>query len=262
MLRQLGRFFDDYDLSAITPTLLAEWRTWRRTEGVTASTVNREEEILKHMLTKAVGTYLEANPIARQPRLRTVDVETRILTADEETRVLAAATDPVDKATILCGLDALMRRGSVAALARAQDHDTYVTLLNAKQGTYKVPVSVRLRKALDALPETDTLFFPGLSSADLGDRFAAVCARAKVAAHRDDGGVTFHCLRHTGASRMLAAGVDIKTVMRIGGWSSLAILQRYLHPTDAVAQAAVNLIGRTPQSRGTRKGQRKAKKSR
>jgi integrase len=54
----------------------------------------------------------------------------------------------------------------------------------------------------------------------------------------------FHCLRHTGASRMLAAGVDVKTVMEIGGWKNLAVMQRYLHPTDERKREAVNAIGK------------------
>ena len=61
---------------------------------------------------------------------------------------------------------------------------------------------------------------------------------------RRSGGVTFHCLRHTGASRMLVeGGVDLETVRQIGGWSSYRMLQRYVHPTDAARRAAVEAIG-------------------
>jgi integrase len=45
-------------------------------------------------------------------------------------------------------------------------------------------------------------------------------------------GLTVHHLRHTAASRMLDAGVDVKTVQEILGHSSLDITPRYLH-TDA-----------------------------
>lgn len=243
MLRKLGEFFDRYDLVAIDRPLTQEWRTWRR-RSVKASTVNREEEILKHMLNQAVGKYLESNPIAGMTRLRTVDTETRILTAAEERRVLAAAKDPIEKAAILCGLDALMRRGSVVKLSRQQDHRTYLTLLNAKAGTYKVPVSTRLRKALDAVPKRGALYFEDYTPNGLAQLFADVCTRAKVTIGREADGITFHALRHTGASRMLAAGVDVKTVMLIGGWRNLKVLERYLHPNDAAKRDAVNAIGK------------------
>lgn len=252
MLRKLGEYFDPYQLLAITPTLVAEWKTWRKAT-VSASTINREEEILKHLLNRSIGEYIDANPIARQARLRTEDVEARTLTATEERALLRKASDPIDRAIILCGLDALMRRGSVAKLARAQDHGTYLTLLNAKQGTYKVPISARLRRALNAVKGDSLLYFPDCSPKDIAERFLDLCARAKVTTGREARGVTFHSLRHTGASRMLAAGVDIKTVMRIGGWKNLKVLERYLHPTDEAALAAVNLIGGTSQSRETSK---------
>jgi len=36
-------------------------------------------------------------------------------------------------------------------------------------------------------------------------------------------------LRHTFASRLVMAGVDLMTVMQLGGWKSLAMVQRYGH---------------------------------
>lgn len=248
MLKQLGAFFDDYELAAIDRQLREEWRTWRA-EDVSASTINREDELLKHMLSLAVGKYIDANPIGGAARLRPNDVETRILTRDEEQRLLETARrTPLDYAAVLCGLDGLMRRGSVATLKRAQDHGRFLTLLNAKAGTYKVPVSRRLRQALDAIDAGDGLlarYFAAYGARvdqAISRMFAALCARADVSAGRAQNGVTFHSLRHTGASRMLEAGVDIKTVMRIGGWRNLKTLERYLHPTDAAAQRAVNTI--------------------
>lgn len=154
-----------------------------------------------------------------------------------------------------------MRRGSVATLLHAQDHQTYLTLLNAKAGTYKVPVSDRLRVALDAVPGKSGSFF-GFTTLEIGQRFDEVCERADVTLGRAAGGVTFHCLRHTGASRMLAAGVDIKTVMRIGGWRNLVVLERYLHPTDAAAQAAVNQVSPSRHTHVKRKQRRKTQQKR
>lgn len=246
MMKQLGVFFDRCELSEIDVTLVKEWRTSRRRD-VSASTVNREEAILRHMLGQAVPKYLESNPVAGIGRLKTQDVETRILTPEEETDLLrAAAVVPAAHAAILCGLDALMRRGSIANLQRAQDHKSYLTLLNAKAGTYKVPVSDRLRVALDLVPVTGTRYFgcywPGPEK-NMDRMFADVCARGGVVAGRRLGGVTFHSLRHTGASRMLASGIDVKTVMLIGGWTNLTVMERYLHPTDARKREAVNSIG-------------------
>ena len=60
--------------------------------------------------------------------------------------------------------------------------------------------------------------------------------------HLITGGITFHSLRHTGASRMVDGGVDLRTVQEIGGWSSLRMVERYSHPTPKAKRAAVERI--------------------
>jgi integrase len=41
--------------------------------------------------------------------------------------------------------------------------------------------------------------------------------------------VTWHALRHTFASRLVAAGVDLRSVEELGGWRTLSMVQRYAH---------------------------------
>ena len=40
---------------------------------------------------------------------------------------------------------------------------------------------------------------------------------------------TWHCLRHTWATRLLQKGVDVKTVQEMGGWKTIAMVMRYTH---------------------------------
>lgn len=55
--------------------------------------------------------------------------------------------------------------------------------------------------------------------------------------------IVFHSLRHTAASLMLAAGVDIRTIMALFGWSTMAMLTRYTHPGDEAKARAVAALG-------------------
>jgi site-specific recombinase XerD len=61
-------------------------------------------------------------------------------------------------------------------------------------------------------------------------------------------GVTWHALRHTFASRLVAAGVDLRTVQELGGWRTLAMVQRYAHLAPGHLVAAVKKIVAEPVS--------------
>jgi hypothetical protein len=45
-------------------------------------------------------------------------------------------------------------------------------------------------------------------------------------------GYTWHCNRHTGASRVVIAEVDLRSVQALGGWRTLSMVQRELSPTQ------------------------------
>jgi len=59
-------------------------------------------------------------------------------------------------------------------------------------------------------------------------------------------GVTWHALRHTFASRLVAAGVDLRTVQELGGWRTLSMVQRYAHVAPGHLVAAVEKIMAAP----------------
>jgi integrase len=251
MLGRLGQFFDAAHLSAIAQAHVIEWRTLRAKQASPA-TVNRELALLRHVFNQAIPKYLDANPTKGVMPLRVPEEDIRLLTPDEEARLLAVC-NLEDRALIICALDTLQRLSNVAGLKRAQDHGDYLTVLNPKVKGYKVPVSARLRQALDAIPVNGPYYFQSVQStsvphrqAKVARRFDALLQAAELPTNRKAGGLSFHSLRHTGASRMLARGVDIKTVQQLGGWQSLAVLQKYLHPTDTQKQEAVEVVSREP----------------
>jgi site-specific recombinase XerD len=49
-------------------------------------------------------------------------------------------------------------------------------------------------------------------------------------------------LRHTFASRLVMAGVDLRTVQELGGWSALELVQRYTHLSPGHKAEAVERI--------------------
>jgi site-specific recombinase XerD len=62
-------------------------------------------------------------------------------------------------------------------------------------------------------------------------------------------GYTWHCNRHTFASRLVMAGVDLRSVQDLGGWRSLAMVQRYGHLAPEHLREAVERLVRTQAAR-------------
>ena len=57
----------------------------------------------------------------------------------------------------------------------------------------------------------------------------------------------WHCNRHTFASRLVMAGVDLRTVQELGGWRSLSMVMKYAHLAPEHRLAAVEALVRAPE---------------
>lgn len=247
-LTNLLDHFEDLPLTAITTAAIETWKL-QRAKAVKQSTVNRELEVLKPLFGSAVPLYLESNPAAAVKKFRLRFPQIAILSEDAEDKLLKAAT-PAERAFLLLGLDALLRSGDARRLKAEHDHGTHLDLVDPKTEAYKVPVSRRLRAALDVLRPVEGFYFPrkyagawhAMNSVTAFALFRGVCERAGVPTGRAGGGITFHGLRHTGATRA-ARSVKLTVVQRLGGWKSLTQLARYDHPDDPEIIRAVEAIG-------------------
>lgn len=257
ILTILTRTFGPSPIADVTKDAVIEWRTSRKAT-VSPGTVNRETDVLKQVLAAAVPKYLAASPIVGLDRLRGVGRGTYVLTLEAETRLLAALA-PADAALIVCAIDTLMRLSDCVNLRREHDHGTYLDVVDPKITPYQVPVSARLRAALDALPDQGPYFFAHRRQAkqardhrgSVGDMLEAGCRKAAIPYGRPRPskrnptpsiGLTFHGLRHTAASRLVERGVHLRVVQELGGWKSLRQLERYAHPTEAAKRAAVESL--------------------
>ncbi len=265
ILAALRRAFGKEWLHTLDRARIEEWMTARAAQSakrhtnstrplrpIAPATVNRELDLLKRVLVSAVPKYLTESPAAGITRLSTPAHDPFRLTREAEARLLDALA-PADRPLVLFALDTLARLSDVVNLERRYDHGAYVLLPRPKGKPYKVPISPRLRDALKAIPDDGTGFYfahrrkaknPRDFRSGIKDMLEAACRKADPKIPYGRGiGLTFHGLRHEGASRMLEAGHSPKVVQEIGGWKDFRAMQRYLHPTDKAKVQAVRAIG-------------------
>ncbi len=70
----------------------------------------------------------------------------------------------------------------------------------------------------------------------IGNAFATACQNATLLK------VTPHTLRHTFASRLAMAGVDLRTIQELGGWKNLKMVERYTHLVPDHKVAAIEKL--------------------
>jgi integrase len=288
-LPRLLAFFGPMPLSAIDKDRAQEYMTWRLTTPTTIkakkrtkartvqagpNTVNREMDLLKSMLQAAVPTYLDSSPLFGMRRLDAPTPKRRVLTEAEEARLLAEMT-PADRAFFLIGMDTLARLSDIIDLKRSDDHGTQLWIANPKTGEgFYAPISKRLRKALDAMPEPDEdqiYLFPNRRVASTErDRRNGVrqmleryCEQADVKYGRVHG-LTFHwATRRTAATRMLSRGVPLATVQKVGHWADATVLLGIYHELIGDEdRRAVEAISRPPRTHGSRSTGNRSKHTR
>jgi len=220
-------------------------------------TVNREIMLLKGMLTKAVEwKYLVASPGAGVRKIKGLGQRTRILTPDEQTALLAAyekgrraRVRPLIELLLITGA----RLGEVLALRWEDTTGGYLRFVDTKNGKpRRLPMTPQMAAVLATVPRGDATFV--FMSGRTGTRYTRILTGFKAAvkdAGIDPAGVVIHTLRHTALSRMMDAGLDVRTIMEISGHSSLAMLERYTHPTERRKAEALNtyaMVTNRPQS--------------
>jgi integrase len=257
ILTTLRSAFGSIELAALSRQKIEEWMT-HRAKHVNPRTVNREVGTLKSILKAAAALgHLPASPIAGMPFLKYRQPKKRTLLPEEEERLLKYLW-PEDRAILLMGLDSLMRLSDILDLKRSDDHGTYLYIADPKDPgqtePYRVPVSTRLRAALDAIPKTGFYYFPSRRKATTErDRRGAIrlmmkraCAVLDIPYGRNTGGITFHwATRRTGATRMLSRGASLKAVQRIGNWKRPeTVLAIYAESLTEDEYKAVELVSK------------------
>jgi integrase len=130
------------------------------------------------------------------------------------------------------GLNTGMRRGEILSLEWEKHIDLkhgFIFLDVTKNGERReVPINQTLRETLKKLPRR--LDSPYVFTDNEGNRFKDIKWSFKTALRRSEiKDFRFHDLRHTFASHLVMAGVNITTVKDLLGHKTLTMTLRYAH---------------------------------
>ena len=254
----LKEFIGRRRLSQISLLLIEKYRLARR-EAVSSTTVDLELACLKTLLRVAVDwEKLASFPLDKVCLAREKNTRERVLSMDEEARLLDAAA-PHLRPLIVLALATGMRRGELLKLRR--EHINFTTRMitvpaeNSKsKKERRVPMSSAVFDLLRPFASRSGFIFgndSGEALKAIHGGFRGACARAKKDPQdeKDAGilGLRFHDLRHTFASRFIAAGGNVVILSKILGHSTIALTyNRYCHPSDGDMLRGVEMMAEKP----------------
>ncbi len=217
------------------------------------ATVNRYRALLSLTYSVAMRNgKVSANP-AKLVRLRKENnARVRFLNDDEETvlRAKIQETYPNGEAEFDLALNTGMRRGEQYRL-RWQDVNLetgIITIPLSKNGEKRhVPLNSAARAALDTLwdrRKAPGYVCPGVEDHERARDWRRWFENAVIAAKIEN--FRWHDLRHTFASRLVMAEIDLRTVQELLGHKTIAMTVRYSHLSPTHLREAVERLTEKP----------------
>ncbi len=250
ILNRLKKHFGRRYLYEITPLLIEKYKI-KRAEKVKPSTVNRDLACLKHMFTKAIiWKKSENNPVKQVELFKEDNRRLRYLEKEEIPKLIESCTErlkPIVTLAIFTG----MRRGEIYKL-KWHDIDFrngIIHLYDTKNHTKREvfindtikSVFIKVKKH----PEGPYVFCHknGKPYYNLRKSFLHALKKSGILTKSDSKSkFVFHDLRHTFASQLAMAGVDLNTIRELMGHKSIEMTKRYAHLSQDHKSRAINIL--------------------
>jgi integrase len=251
-INQLLPVFGQRTADSIKKNEIVSWLTEESTRRHwAASSRNRWQATFSLIFRVGIDNEkIERNPAARIRRKAEGNGRVRFLSDEEEVRLRTAMKRRIPEFLphLLLSIHTGMRMSEQYSLCWNQvDWERQqIHLSKTKNGDPRtLPVNVVALCALRELrgrtrPRGAEPVFPSVRTGKAlrGPRgwFPAVLEEAKIEAY------TWHCNRHTFASRLVMAGVDLRTVAELLGHRTLQMVMRYSHLTHEHQATAVDRL--------------------
>lgn len=279
-IKQLVEVFGNIPLRNFSTRLIEEWQT-KRLQKNKPATVNRLLTTLKHMFRKAVDwEMVEEEALKRVRRVKQTPENNKRLRylSKDESKALVDACSPTLKPIVITALNTGMRREEILSLEWEKHVDLkhgFILLDITKNGERReIPINQTLRECLQGIirhinspyvfvdangrrfKDNKRSFHSALKKAEIERCLSChherqrtntktpgncpLCGSEMRRRGIDD--FRFHDLRHTFASQLVMAGVDVTTIKELLGHKTLTMTLRYAHLAPSHKVKAVEML--------------------
>ncbi|MCE5242343.1 MAG: site-specific integrase [Syntrophobacteraceae bacterium] len=251
-MNRIVKIIGNIDINHIDENKITKIRNELRKSKIRESTINR---YLAHLKTLLNTAKWEWNVIAKVPLIKLTPEKQgriRVISKEEEATILQFLRAPqpprrkhyndvADLIEIL--VDTGMRLGEGLSLTYSDNIDLTNSLINLyphQTKSYRarsIPITRRVSEILRKRKEKGLKPFR-LSLWQVDKAFKS----AKEAMNITDREFVIHALRHTCASRMINLGVDLYTIKKILGHSTIAVTEKYSHLDTSKLRKAVAML--------------------
>ncbi|MBI2026400.1 MAG: site-specific integrase [Deltaproteobacteria bacterium] len=248
--KHLSRLLKNPNLAELSSALMSEYRDIRIGEGASSSSIRKEMNLLDHALRYAKQwQWISYDPIGKVEKPSMPPEKERWLSFDEEQDLMRICPAWLQE-IILFALETGLRRGELIHLTWNR--------VNLDEGTLYFAPHDQKNKTSSTLPVSDIAWdilksrytsrrqnqqFVFISKDDkqlsgnaLSKAFDRACGKAKIHDFR------FHDLRHTFATRLVQAGVDLYTIQALGRWKSITMVKRHAHHNIDTLKAGIKNV--------------------
>lgn len=257
VIRQLVAEFGHYPLRRFDTRMIEQFQTERLQKGHKHATVNRHLATIKHMFTKAVEwDMVEEDSLKRVRKVKMLEENNRRMRflSSSECSSLVGNCDKHLRPIVITALNTGMRKSEILNL-KWDDVDlkhNLITVRNTKNGEpRRIAINGTLRDTLSSIVrrlDVPFVFFDnatGKSYGNVNKSFSSACRRSGITDFH------FHDLRHTFASQLVMAGIDLTTVRELMGHKTMAMTLRYSHLAPQHMASAVNILDQVLQKNST-----------
>ena len=262
MVGEMKEYFGNVLLQDVTPSLISAYKSTLREKGLAAATINHRRTLLRHAFNLAIKEWqwCQKNPVERVSRDKVKNERDRWLTHEEDAKLLECSIlHPTRKENtvevsyklqeiVLFALNTGMRQDEILSLEwpNADLFRKTILVVKSKNGEKRtIPMNQKVFELLKAKARANQndnkIVFASEAGTKIHRRnlmraFYNATDRAKIADFH------FHDLRHTFATRLAQAGIDLYQISKLLGHKDIKMTQRYAHHCPDSLRSGVEVL--------------------